>query len=110
MWSFSESSDVTVRNPVLPLKLRGLEAKIGAARVQGRLQQPRIGCRRKIGNAHILGRSDLKKRVQCTAGVFRHQDFHLPLWQVFDRLVLRARLAILSFACTASLFVFAKSE
>src|SRR5215469_10973553 len=109
-FSFPEVSSISIWNSVFARQFRILEPQIGAARLRARVQRSRIEGWLESRDRHFLRRSNLQQGVQSSARVVRHQDFHLSFGQVFDGLVLRPRLTILTLSGTSGFLVIAPPE
>src|ERR1039458_2527534 len=79
---------------------RIFEPEVSSLDVQSRLAQSRRQFHFKATHFHVCRRAYVQVPVQRPFRVVRHEDLHLPFWQVFDPLVLRAVFPLLPFRTT----------
>ena len=80
----------------------GLEPQVGSDRLGTGLAEAGVELGLEAGHGDVGGRPDVQQRVQRAPGLVGHEDLHLPLGQVLDVVVERARLRLLSLGAHAS--------
>src|SRR6202158_4698518 len=87
-----------------------LKAQMGAHRWCTRLFQPRIKRGLEVRHSDVRWRAHMQVRMESSARVVRHQNFHLTFRQVLDVLVERARFGGLNIDRAACLLISLVSE